>query len=461
MIEQIPQEFLARMKTMLQDDEYPAFLAHYEQPKHAGLRVNTLKISVEDFLKINPFHLKPVPWTKNGFYYEEEDRPARHPYYAAGLYYLQEPSAMTPAAILPVTPGDYVLDLCAAPGGKATELGAKLQKKGMLVANDISASRAKALQRNIELCGIPNSFITNEPPASLARSMPGFFDKILVDAPCSGEGMFRKEPAVAKSWTPDRPEFFAKLQKECVSAAISMLKPGGYMLYSTCTFSPVENEGIVSYILEQYPEMEIQDIDSYEAFSSGNPLWGNGDPRLEKSIRIFPHLVEGEGHFLALFKKEGLSHQTPAAAGKKLDKTAEKLLAEFWDSCEIPFNKERIEVRNNNVYCLPPSDNHFKGIHFLRNGLFLGELKKNRFEPSQPLALALTKEDFPSCLNLSSTDERIGRYLRGESLLIEPGECTKEKGWQLVCVDGYPMGFGKLVNGLLKNKYPAGWRLHS
>ena len=239
MIEQLPKAFLSRMEDMLQD-EYTAFLKSYENPRHFGLRVNTLKISVEEFLKISPFSLTPVPWTRNGFYYEETDHPAKHPYYAAGLYYLQEPSAMAPAALLPITPGDYVLDLCAAPGGKATELGAGLEHKGMLVANDISSSRAKALQRNIELCGIPNSFITNEVPASLAKSMPEFFDKILVDAPCSGEGMFRKEPAVAKTWDETRPAFFAKLQRECVSSAISMLKPGGLMLYSTCTFPPLK-----------------------------------------------------------------------------------------------------------------------------------------------------------------------------------------------------------------------------
>lgn len=459
MIEQLPKAFLNRMEDMLQD-EYTAFIKSYENPRHFGLRVNTLKISVEEFLKINPFHLTPVPWTENGFYYEEADHPAKHPYYAAGLYYLQEPSAMAPAALLPVTPGDYVLDLCAAPGGKATELGAKLKKEGMLVANDISNSRAKALQRNIELCGITNSFITNEIPASLAKAMPEFFDKILVDAPCSGEGMFRKEPAVAKTWDEDRPDFFAKLQRECVSAAISMLKPGGLMLYSTCTFAPVENEGTVSFILEEYPEMELLEIDGYEGFSPGNPEWGNKNPELAKCLRIFPHKMDGEGHFMALMRKKGSSRQTISDFGTKPDKEAQKLLSEFFAEKDIPFPANRIEVRSSNVYCLPPADNRFRGIRFLRNGLFLGELKKNRFEPSQPLALALKAHEFPSCLSLSPQDDRIGRYLKGETLLVEKGECTKEKGWQLICVDDFPLGFGKLVNGTLKNKYPAGWRIH-
>ena len=330
----------------------------------------------------------------------------------------------------------------------------------MLVANDISSSRAKALQRNIELCGIPNSFITNEVPASLAKSMPEFFDKILVDAPCSGEGMFRKEPAVAKTWDETRPAFFAKLQRECVSSAISMLKPGGLMLYSTCTFSPVENEGTISFILEEYPEMELLETNSYKGFSKGNPAWGNGDPELTKCLRIFPHRMDGEGHFMALMRKKGSSGQTLSDFRTKPDKEAQKLLTEFFAGMDIPFPADRIEVRSSNVYCLPPADNHFKGIRFLRNGLFLGELKKNRFEPSQPLALALKAGQFPSRLCLSPQDERIGRYLKGETLLVEKGECTKDKGWQLICVDDFPLGFGKLVNGTLKNKYPAGWRIH-
>lgn len=311
MIEQLPKAFLERMKAML-GEEYEDFLKSYEAPRQFGLRINTLKISVEEFLKQSPFHLTKVPWTENGFYYEEADRPARHPYYASGLYYLQEPSAMAPAAILPVAPGDYVLDLCAAPGGKATELGARLKGQGMLVANEISASRAKALLRNIELCGIKNSFITNEVPKNLARVMPEFFDKVLVDAPCSGEGMFRKDMDVAKTWDESRPEFFANLQREIVSNAISMLKPGGLMLYSTCTFAPIENEGTISYILENFPEMELLEIPAYEGFSEGNPEWGNGDDTLKRCVRIFPHKMAGEGHFIALLKKkEFCIHPSP------------------------------------------------------------------------------------------------------------------------------------------------------
>lgn len=301
-MKQLPEKFLSRMEAML-GEEFPAFLQSYDFPRKFGLRVNTNKISVEEFLKISPFHLEPIPWIDNGFFYDENDRPSRHPYYFAGLYYLQEPSAMTPANRFSVNPGEYVLDLCAAPGGKATELGAKLQGNGFLVANDISNSRAKALLRNLELFGIKNSMVTNETPAKLAKYFPEFFDKILVDAPCSGEGMFRKDPDVAKTWDETRPEFFGKLQREIATQAISMLKPGGELLYSTCTFSPIENEGLISFILENFPEIELLTLDDYEGFTKGCPDWGNKDNRLKKCIRIFPHHMEGEGHFLALMKK--------------------------------------------------------------------------------------------------------------------------------------------------------------
>lgn len=458
-MKQLPEKFLSRMETML-GNEFPAFLQSYDFPRKFGLRVNTNKISVEKFLEISPFHLEPIPWIDNGFFYDENDRPSRHPYYFAGLYYLQEPSAMTPANRFSVNPGEYVLDLCAAPGGKATELGAKLQGKGFLVANDISNSRAKALLRNLELFGIKNSMVTNETPAKLAKYFPEFFDKILVDAPCSGEGMFRKDPDVAKTWDETRPEFFSKLQKEIVTQAISMLKPGGELLYSTCTFSPVENEGIISFILENFPEIELLPIADYEGFTNGCPDWGNHDSRLEKCIRIFPHHIEGEGHFLALMKKNGCSVSSKITPTTKPDKASKKLLDEFFKNMSQTLDFNRIDIRNENVYYLPEADTaSLKGIKFLRNGLFLGELKKNRFEPSQPFAMSLQMKDFRNVINLSSSDERVMRYLKGETLILNEAEAS-QKGWHLICTDGFPLGWGKAVGTTLKNKYPAGWRLH-
>ncbi len=458
-MKQLPEKFLSRMETML-GEEFPDFLKSYDFPRKFGLRVNTNKISVEKFLEISPFHLEPIPWIDNGFFYNENDRPSRHPYYFAGLYYLQEPSAMTPASQFSIKPGEYVLDLCAAPGGKATELGAKLQGKGFLAANDISNSRAKALLRNLELFGIKNSMVTNETPAKLAKYFPEFFDKILVDAPCSGEGMFRKDPDVAKTWDETRPAFFGKLQREIITQAISMLKPGGKLLYSTCTFSPIENEGLISFVLENFPEMELLSLSDYEGFSKGCPDWGNNDPRLAKCVRIFPHHMEGEGHFLALMKKDGYSVSNKTSPSVKPDKASKKLLDEFFKNMSEPLDFSRIDIRNENVYYLPEADTaSLKGIKFLRNGLFLGELKKNRFEPSQPFAMSLQMKNFNNIINLSSSDTRVMRYLKGETLILNEDEAS-QKGWHLVCTDGFPLGWGKVVGTTLKNKYPAGWRLH-
>lgn len=458
-MEQLPSAFLARMKDML-GEEYSAFLDSYDSPRKFGLRVNTLKLSAQEFAETAPFQLAPIPWVPNGFFYGKEDRPSRHPFYPAGLYYLQEPSAMAPANRLDITPGEYVLDLCAAPGGKATELAARLQGKGLLVANEISASRAKALLRNLELSGVTNSLVTNETPKRLAGYFPEFFHKVLVDAPCSGEGMFRKDPEVAKTWNEERPDYFGKLQQEIIQHAISMLKPGGLLMYSTCTFSPVENEGLISYVLEQFPEMELLDMEDYPGFTPGNPQWGNGDTRLLKTRRIFPHHMDGEGHFLALLRKKGTLESAPFAPMPcTLKKEERKLVEEFFSSLYIPVDWNGIEARNGFVYRLPSaSTGSLKGLKFLRHGLFLGELKKNRFEPSQSLAMALKDVPQASKISLNPQDSRLAAYLRGETFSLEEGECTSQKGWKLICAKGFPLGWGKVVGNTVKNKYPSGWR---
>ena len=265
----LPKVFEEKMKDLL-GSEYEAYTACYDEPRHYGLRVNTAKISVEDFLKIAPWPLEPVPWIHNGFYYDGDNiQPSKHPYYFAGLYYLQEPSAMTPADRLPVEPGDRVLDVCAAPGGKATELGAKLGGTGVLAANDLSSSRAKGLLKNLELFGIGNVLILSEEPGKLVSYFPEYFDKILIDAPCSGEGMFRKEKKMVKAWEEHGPEFFSKIQRSIVTQAAQMLRPGGMLLYSTCTFSPEENEQTIEYLLQEYPEFKICEMEGYEGFADG------------------------------------------------------------------------------------------------------------------------------------------------------------------------------------------------
>ena len=467
----LPQSFLDSMKEILGED-YEAFLAGFDGQRQYGLRVNTLKMNLEEFERIAPFHLKKVPWISNGYFYEAEDVPAKHPFYSAGLYYLQEPSAMTPASRLKVQPGERVLDLCAAPGGKATELGAALQGEGLLVANDINTARARALLRNLELFGISNSFVTNEPPHVLAERFPEFFHKIMVDAPCSGEGMFRKNPAVVDSWQEKGPEYFSKLQREIIVQAADMLLPGGMMFYSTCTFSPLENEKTITHLLKERSDMEVIPMEDYEGFAEGLTSYRGEvfDESCRLCRRIWPHKMSGEGHFMALLhKKNGVQQQVQQTVSqssiwwekcKGLNREQKAAAEDFFSHVNIAYDEKRIDVRGDNLYYLPAPKYDGRGLHFLRDGLFMGEFKKKRFEPSQPFALALHAQDFDQVLDFPADDERLSRYLRGETLDVSDllaGE-KKRKGWQLVMVAGHPLGFGKLVNNNLKNKYPAGWR---
>lgn len=461
----LPENFEKKMRDLLKED-FDDYIACYEEPRYYGLRVNTNKISVEEFKKICPFEIEPIPWIENGFYYDGEHvTPSKHPYYFAGLYYLQEPSAMTPASCLPVTPGENVLDLCAAPGGKATALGAMLNGSGLLVANDISSSRTRALLRNVELFGITNAFVTNETPAHLKDRFPEFFHKILLDAPCSGEGMFRKEEALARDWTPEKSDELSVLQKELILQATDMLRPGGQLLYSTCTFAPNEDEEVISYLLENRPDMELLELPTYEGFAPGIPAWGNGNSALSRCVHLFPHKMQGEGHFMALFRKEGRTDLIGQFSYVKPDPDTRKWLELFFKEIGLrtfsgqPFDWNRVETRKDKVYYLPPVTGDFRGLTFLRNGLYLGDLKKNRFEPSEPFALALRKGDVDGIISLSVDDQRLTRYLKGETLNIEPAEAAHTKGWHLLCVEGYPLGFGKLVGQTFKNKYPAGWRV--
>ncbi len=463
---ELPQKFCEEMKRIL-GDEYEDYLISMKEKRKYGLRVNTLKISVEEFKRICPFDIIPIPYVENGFYYDGEVQPAKHPYYFAGLYYLQDPSAMTPASRLPVESGDVVLDLCAAPGGKATELAAKLGGTGLLVANDISSKRAKALLKNIELSGVENSFIVTEYPAKLREYFTDFFDKILIDAPCSGEGMFRKDPSMIRAWEQNGPEFYSGLQREILSQALPMLKEGGMLLYSTCTFSPLEDEGSVEYLLSLDERLRLVEMEGYAGFAKGNPaLIGSEDGELEKCVRIFPHRLDGEGHFLALFEKGGQSHRRGEFFAERRGglRGEEKALFEaFAENLNRTFEEERIESRNGMLYYMPKMMPKLRGLRFLRSGLFLGEVKKNRFEPSQSLAMALKACDCKRIVDLSSGDERVLRYLKGETLNLTDSDVREEEspgrgGWYLVCVDGFPLGWGKLTGLTLKNKYHSGWR---
>lgn len=448
----LPIKFQEKMKQLL-GEEYDTYLASFEQKNKSGLRVNTGKISVEEFLKISPYELEPVPWTENGFYYDGKEQPAKHPYYFAGLYYLQEPSAMSPAAFLPVEAGDRVLDLCAAPGGKTTELGVKLKGKGVLVTNDISNSRAKALLKNVELFGIPNVMVLSESPAKLAAKFGGYFDKILIDAPCSGEGMFRKDPSIMKNWEKTGTAFYAELQREILPEAIKMLRPGGMLLYSTCTFSPEENEQSIEYLLDLDKSLSLVELPMFEGFDTGHPEWGlTHSEELKKTRRIWPHKTAGEGHFIALLKKaeasKPLSSYVPFAYRKP--KLPDEVL-QFMKETNIEIDEKRLFVNQDYVFYLPADLADWSGLRTLRSGLFLGIMKKNRFEPSQALAMALTKEGFSN--SISIPEEQWIKYLKCETIPVEGKD-----GNALICVDQYPLGWGKNSKGTLKNKYRAGWR---
>ncbi len=458
----LPKEFEEKMRELLKE-EFPDYMACYGKPPFYGLRVNTGKITAEEFERICPFPIHPVPWIGNGYYYDGESvTPSKHPYYYAGLYYLQEPSAMTPASRLPVEPGDKDHDVCAAPGGKATELGARLGREGLLVANDLSSSRAKGLLKNIEVFGIGNVLVLSEEPGKLCDHFPEYFDKILIDAPCSGEGMFRKDKKMVKAWEEHGPEFFSNIQRGIILKAARMLKPGGMLLYSTCTFDARENEQVIGHLLAACPEFCVMPMEGYEGFLEGRPELSDPVCRgLKETVRIFPHRMDGEGHYLALLKKKGTAGK-PVPARERSGRGKEKLpeeLKEFLEEVSVSFDSGRMDIRGERVYYMPQELPDVRGIRFLRTGLLLGELKKKRFEPSQALAMYLKKEEYRKTIDFGAADERIFRYLKGETLEVSDLAGKAEKGWYLVCVDSYPLGWGKLSKGTLKNKYLPGWRL--
>ena len=493
---ELPVEFTDRMRELL-GEEYDAFIESYQEPRHHALRLNTLKISPEKFEQISSFHLSPVPWIPNAFYYEEQDPASRHPFYAAGLYYLQEPSAMTPASVFDVRPGMKVLDLCAAPGGKSTALGVKLNGEGLLVSNDISGSRCKALLHNIEIFGIPNALVTNAVPARLAEHFPCFFDRILVDAPCSGEGMFRKDDSTISAWYPQKPDDCGKIQREIVTQAVKMLSPGGQLMYSTCTFAPEEDEEIVRFILNRFPQMKLCSLPRADGFSEGLTAYTiHGEkrpemPELSQCVRLWPHKIGGEGHFMALlcrktgtdsaaaFEENAQSFKSisttekqdrrsggrgsRARSGKETpDRQQQEILRKFLKDVRKTYKFDHLKIHENMVFLdTGEIQDNLAGIACLRNGLYMGELKKDRFEPSQAYAMTLDSQTCTRVLNLEAGDERINRYLRGETLNLTGEETKNGNGWTLVCVSGYPLGWGKNTGSILKNKYLAGWRTRS
>lgn len=460
----LPKSYVDAMKELLEED-YDAYIKSLDEKPYVGIRTNLLKLTKEKLKEILDRDFKEIPWVKEGFYFEEEKGVlttpslsniekiksiSKNPYYFAGLYYIQEPSAMTPAMVAGIKSGDKVLDLCAAPGGKSTQAASYLQGEGLLVSNDFSASRVKALQKNIEVSGVDNVLITNEDPKNLSKVYIEYFDKIIVDAPCSGEGMFRRDSAVFRAYLGRGPEFFTGLQVSILNEAAKMLKPGGTLVYSTCTYSKVEDEGSLSEFLENHPDFKIDKINADFGFEESKILPG--------TIRLFPHKIKGEGHFVARLKKDDRAiekneNKTKDKKKRKLPKLPEELL-EFLGKIKRDWDYERIFINKDYAYYLPKYALIDKSLHYIRTGLLLGEIKKNRFEPFQALAMNIKFDEWENPLNLSATDERVIKYLKGETIEAD----DEYMGIRLVCVDGFSLGFVKQNKKSCKNKYYQGWR---
>ena len=430
--------FLNRMKALL-GDEYEAFLQFYNGDNFRGLRVNTLKCTADKLRANLPFSLKPTPFCPDGFYLPREAvSPGNHPLHHAGAFYIQEPSATSAVEMLGVQPGEVVLDLCAAPGGKSTQIGAKLRGKGLLWSNEIVKSRANILLSNIERMGIANAVVSNCHPEMLCERLSAQFDRVLVDAPCSGEGMFRKNAAAQTEWSEEHVKSCAARQLHILNSAKLALKSGGVLVYSTCTFSPEENEGVITRFLAENPDFCLEDAGV-----------GFGRPAMQHARRIFP-MDGGEGHFAARLRKEGerLLNAAPAAA-------ADKQYLDFYDSLFInrPFG-ERLAVMNNKIMILPENYTAVKGLPVLRAGLILGEIVKNRVEPHHSAFMAAAPGQCVQHVDFAADSAEIRAFLHGEEIAVP----AALRGYTAVSVCGVTVGFGKASGGRLKNKYPKGLR---
>lgn len=454
----LPQDFAERMKDMLKED-YDVFLKSYENEKYQALRVNPLKVKDAAVEEKAPFSLTKVPWAAHGFYYDSADQPGKHPYHEAGVYYIQEPSAMAPAEYLEAKPGERILDLCAAPGGKSTQIGAALNGEGLLISNEIHPARAKILSENIERMGIRNAIVTNETPEHLSEIFVEYFDRILVDAPCSGEGMFRKNEDAMTEWSKENVMLCAERQDGILSHAASMLRPGGRLVYSTCTFAPEENEGSISRFLEKHPEFSIVAVEKWDGMSAGVPEWiSRPADGIGHTIRLWPHRLKGEGHYLAVLKKAGELPDDYRGGCRNGEQTGlkEKDCKECMEFLDTYFKKKPTGILvkfGDQIYLAPEGTPSLKGLKVLRPGLHLGTVKKNRFEPSHALALASKVFDVTYSTDLPSDGAEIRAYLSGQTINREG-----EKGWYLITTDGYSIGWGKLAGGIMKNHYPKGLR---
>lgn len=483
----LPGAFAERMQRLL-GGEYEAFCASYVEGRQYGLRRNLLKGTEEEFIGVMPFPLERIFWAREGYYYDAAFRPGRHVLHEAGAYYIQEPSAMAAVEALAPEPGERILDLCAAPGGKSTQIAGRMQGRGLLVSNEVISERARILSQNVERMGISNCVVCSEKPERIASLFPSFFDRVLVDAPCSGEGMFRKEEAAGEEWSPETVQMCAQRQLLILEEAAKTVKPGGVLVYSTCTFSPEENEGTVSAFLRAHEEYNIEETGLEECFSPGRADWIlQPAAGLEHTLRLWPHLIRGEGHYIARLRKRGqeadvlpVQDRPEAATGKNARKADVRIAGEKtalekgqWqitgdkNLCKLieGFLREEQEIGESwmvrhpghlirfgdQIYLVPEGMISLKGIKVVRPGLQLATEKRNRFEPAHALALSLLTGDSGRAYTL--TKQEAAAYLRGESVA-----CKEQRGWTVLFHEGYALGFGKASGGQIKNHYPKGLR---
>lgn len=427
----VPEAFLARMQSQL-GPEYPDFLKSLERPRAVALRFNPLKGPKPRLSFVN----QPIPWEPQGYYYDPQARPGLHPYHEAGVYYLQEASAMAPVALLDPQPGERICDLCAAPGGKSTQIAGRMLGQGFLLCNEINPSRAKILSRNIERMGVANALVTNEHPQRLAQRFPGFFDRVLIDAPCSGEGMFRKEEAAVTDWSPETVQMCARRQGEILNSGAALVRPGGRLVYSTCTFSREENEDAVAAFLAEHPDFVPEPVEA---------PWFTPGPN--GSFRMWPHKLLGEGHFAAVLRRVGQPKAPEESApGEKLPET----FSSFARELGILLPEGKATLFGQSLYWTPEEMPELRNLKVLRPGLELGQLEKGRFEPAHALALWL--QDCANTQSYPAQSPELAAYLHGE---VIP---SRQRGWCLVKADGYSIGWGKGDGTVLKNHYPKGLR---
>lgn len=447
----LPAAFAARMKALLGEAEYAQYLQSFDQPSERAFRVNTDKISLAAFSAVNPFSAEPIPYVETGFYLGSE-KIGNHPYHHAGMVYVQDPGAMATAECLPVQADWWVLDLCAAPGGKSSQLKNKLGPEGVLVANEIISSRCRILTGNVERLGLRNTVTTCLEPARVARAFPETFDLVMVDAPCSGEGMFRKDDVAIAEWSEENVLRCARRQQDILEQAFQTLRPGGYLIYATCTFSLEENEMVVDHFLRQHPELELIPVtDAVRAYTSdGIAFPGCHCQNLQEARRFYPHKSRGEGQFMAVIHDTRPGATRPVYRAKQAEKPDPVVLAFLQDTL-TEFDPGRLAVYNGNVVYTAPGFLPEKGLAF-SGGVTIGEVRKNYLQPHHQFFMAMGRS-FRRRIELAPDSPALEAYLRGQEIAVD---C--ENGWAVITTAGCAAGGVKVSGGRAKNHYPKGLR---